>query len=175
MQNNKMESRGVSLLKDSLKKLACSVTAFVVEKNVSIGGKTLYKNGILIWDKGTLAYCDRFPRNYKGGNPWLEVSFYDFQFNYWETYNDKSEFSRKLYAIWTAGGYKKTQPELEFREYEKLMKHDRRHKRAQGQRDNVRAITDYDCAHCPQMRAGHVEGYHAYMPYGSSKNQYAHA
>jgi len=157
------------------KKLPCSITAFVVQKSVTIGGKTLHKNGLLIWDKKVLAYADRFPRNFKGKNPWLEVSFYDFQYNCWETYNDKSEFSYKLYQIWLAGGLKKTRPELEFNEYVELMKHDRRHKKAQGQREYVNAITDYDCVHCPAMRAGHVEGYTAYMPYGSRENQYMHA
>lgn len=158
-----------------LKKLSCSITAYVVQREVTIGDKRLLRNGVLIWDKGVLAYCDCFPRNFKGSNPWLKVSFYDFQFNYWETYTDRSEVSKKLFAIWQAGGYKTSKAELNERDCVELMKHERLHKRGTGQREYVEAITDYDCAHSPGMRAGHIEGYTAYMPYGTRKNQYAHA
>lgn len=48
----------------------------------------------------------------------------------------------------------------------------RRHKSGSGGRlPATNTITDYDCVGSAQMRAGHVEGYPAYMPYGDGKQR----
>ena len=159
-----------------LKKLNCSVTAFCVQEPVEFGHKKLRKNGVLIWHKKRLVYCEKFPRGYKGKNPTLEVWEYDFLSNTWEDYPEKSDYSRMLWELHVAGGQKKVKYDMSAEDYAQLMKHDRRHKHSGGgQFDYVNAITDYDCVGCPQMRAGHVEGYTAYMPYGSKEWQYQHA
>lgn len=144
-----------------LKRLQFEFPVYVVQaESVSFGGRTLRKNGLLIWYRGEMVYCDRFPRKYAGNNPMLEVCYYDFDFEAWgDTYAEKSMYTKLLWAVWRSGGYKKVQAP---NNYEELMKHDRRHKRGSGQREITATITDYDCCHTPCMRPGrwgHIEGY----------------
>lgn len=152
-------------------------TTLIVQENVKIGNLQLLKNAVLIWDKGDLMYCEKFPKEYKGKNPFLEVWHYDWSANFWECYQERGYYPRMFWDTHCAGGRKRINIPQEYtvREYAELMKHDRRHKRGTGQREFTQAMTDYDCVHCPQMRAGHVEGYTAYMPYGDKEWQYRNA
>lgn len=153
-------------------------TTLIVQEDVKIGNLRLVRNAILLWDRGNLMYCEKFPDTYKGANPFLEVWFYNWDANFWECYRERGLYQRVFWDIYQKGGHKRIHIKQEYtvREYAEMMKHDRRHKRSGGgQIDNKHSITDYDCCYSPQMRAGHVEGYTAYMPYGTGKNQYSHA
>lgn len=152
-------------------------TTMIVQEAVKIGNLQLVRNAVLLWDKGDLMYVERFPCKYAGKNPFLEVWHYNWTANFWECYTERGRYSRIFWETHVKGGRKKIAGTRDYTqaEYAELMKHDRRHKRGTGQREYTQAITDYDCVGCPQMRAGHVEGYTAYMPYGTGKNQYSHA
>lgn len=167
------ESRYFKLLNP--KETAC--TTLIVQEDVKIGNLRLVRNAVMLWDKGDLMYVERFPRKYAGKSPFLEVWHYDWNANFWECYTERGRYPRIFWETHVKGGRKKIAGTRDYsmQEYEELMKHDRRHKHANGQREYVNAITDYDCVGCPQMRARHVEGYTAYMPYGSREWQYQHA
>lgn len=156
----------------SFKKLPYGFTAYVCRDSYAWGNLHMVKNALVIWVEGNLVYCEDFPANYAGKSPMLKVWYWNFKWNVWECVTERSRYTQGLYAIWCNGGCKKTGIEYD---YASLMKHDRRHKRASGQREYVNAITDYDCVGCPQMRAKHVEGYTAYMPYGDGEYRTKHA
>jgi hypothetical protein len=147
-----------------LKRLPLQFPVYVVEDtSASFGGKMFKRNALIVWYKGEMVYCNRFPRNYAGNNPMLEVCYYDFDFQCWmEAEPAKNMYTKLLWAVWRSGGYKKTSHEINSADCAELMKHDRRHKRGSGQREITTTITDYDCCHTPSMRPGrwgHIEGY----------------
>ncbi len=80
----------------------------------------------------------------------------------------KNEVSQILWEYYISGGYKNMRYD-NCVSYEQLMKHDRRHKKSFASRENVSAITDYECTKIPLN-----DFQRGYNPHYESMPQFKH-
>ena len=80
----------------------------VSEREQNAGNIRIPKNAlILIHDDGTKILCKKFPRNYKGKNPGLEIYYWDDIHNVWEWDLWQNKYTRILWGYYVKSGSKK--------------------------------------------------------------------